>query len=399
MQNDKRDPVRRIRFLDRFEFKVVLIIVLTALCTASLVFMVMVLQSRQSTINAMRSQSQIIAGYTLGILDRDLFYTVTTEEDAKSPAFLAQSQQLDEMRRVSGLKYMYTMRVNEQGLMIYMVDGQPMDTADYCPFGTPVEADLLSDVWSAMNGHPVLASKVRDTGYGPVYTSFWPVFAGDGTVVGLLGLEYDAATLTKLDSNSLLVSLMVTLMLIVVMGVGSVIAFKQVSIPFRQELAYTDVLTGMNNRTAFEMDIKRVQAEGRHKNSSMIIFDLNDLKLVNDTYGHSRGDEYLKIAASLIQDCFWGYGEAYRIGGDEFAVLCIGQEEMVIYNVLSGNFEQYVEEAAAAIDGKFPHRWFSIAYGVAFYTPEQHASLRELYEDADAKMYQMKKNMKANARV
>ena len=54
---------------------------------------------------------------------------------------------------------------------------------------------------------------------------------------------------------------------------------------------------------------------------------------------------------------------------------------------------------AADLDAEFPKRWFSVAYGVSSYDPERHNNLRELYEEADARMYQMKNCMKATARA
>ena len=400
MKKDKGNSVSQIRLLDRFEFKVILIIALTALLTAALVFMVTALQARQSSLNAMRSQSQIIARYTLSSLNRNLFFTLHTDADARSLPFLSESRHLDEVRRISGLKYLYTLKVNDEGIMIYMIDGQPAGTEDYCPFGLPVEDALLPDIWKAMNeGVTVYADKVRDTGYGLVYTSFWPIQGEAGTTLGVLGLEYDAADLTQLDTQALWVSIMVTVVLMFAMSGGAILLFKRVSRPFRQELAYTDVLTGMDNRTAFELDLKRLQTEEKEMRATMVIFDLNDLKLVNDTYGHSRGDEYLRTAGHLIQTCFSSYGESYRIGGDEFAALCIGQSEGAIVGVLRNDFTARVDATAALLEAEFPKRWFSIAYGVSSYDPKRHNNLRELYEDADAKMYQMKNCMKATARA
>ncbi|MCM1121358.1 MAG: diguanylate cyclase [Eubacterium sp.] len=91
-----------------------------------------------------------------------------------------------------------------------------------------------------------------------------------------------------------------------------------------RKLAFTDELTGMPNRTAFREDLdKRMTADkstGEEKILPTVVymFDLNDLKKCNDTYGHDHGDQYIKMAADALKKTFAQEGKCYRIGGDEF---------------------------------------------------------------------------------
>ncbi|HEY6837125.1 MAG TPA: diguanylate cyclase [Geobacteraceae bacterium] len=81
-----------------------------------------------------------------------------------------------------------------------------------------------------------------------------------------------------------------------------------------------DVLTGLYNRSFFEEELERLQ-RGRHFPLSVIMADVDDLKVVNDSKGHSAGDELLVRAAILFKEAFRGEDIVARIGGDEFAVL------------------------------------------------------------------------------
>lgn len=83
-------------------------------------------------------------------------------------------------------------------------------------------------------------------------------------------------------------------------------------------LAYIDYLTNIYNRNALERDLSKRQEPG---NTYYFIADLNGLKLVNDTIGHSAGDKLLQGFARLLADAVGEDGRAYRQGGDEFAVL------------------------------------------------------------------------------
>lgn len=81
-----------------------------------------------------------------------------------------------------------------------------------------------------------------------------------------------------------------------------------------------DSLTGLYNRACFEEELRRLE-EGTHHPITLLICDVDGLKLINDTMGHDTGDTLLATAAQLIRQCFRGDDLMARIGGDEFAVL------------------------------------------------------------------------------
>lgn len=84
----------------------------------------------------------------------------------------------------------------------------------------------------------------------------------------------------------------------------------------RERLAYTDALTGLTNRAKYNKDLETLPASGW----SLLLIDIDNLKTVNDTFGHSAGDDLIAAVALRIADAAAPSG-AYRIGGDEFAVI------------------------------------------------------------------------------
>lgn len=94
--------------------------------------------------------------------------------------------------------------------------------------------------------------------------------------------------------------------------------------------AYIDYLTHIYNRNAFERDIAKLREDGE---GYYIIADLNGLKAVNDTIGHSAGDELLQGFARLLADTTGDQGRVYRQGGDEFAVLYSGDAEGLVHEL------------------------------------------------------------------
>lgn len=89
-------------------------------------------------------------------------------------------------------------------------------------------------------------------------------------------------------------------------------------------LSFHDVLTGLYNRNRYMSDV--VSLGARESSLGVVFMDVNDLKLVNDRYGHGRGDEALRICAAKMRATLEG-ADLYRIGGDEFVALAVDVEK------------------------------------------------------------------------
>ena len=90
-----------------------------------------------------------------------------------------------------------------------------------------------------------------------------------------------------------------------------------------QVAAFTDALTGLGNRRAFESDLESAfaQAERHQRHLSVLSLDLDGLKTLNDTEGHDRGDALLITVGHGLQAAFETLGRLYRLGGDEFSLI------------------------------------------------------------------------------
>lgn len=103
-----------------------------------------------------------------------------------------------------------------------------------------------------------------------------------------------------------------------------IIADQERKIRELEDLASTDVLTGLMNRrgldTFFEQELSRIR-RGHSPGALLVLIDLDRFKAINDTHGHQAGDACLKIVASHIMDSIRFTDAAARLGGDEFAIL------------------------------------------------------------------------------
>lgn len=170
--------------------------------------------------------------------------------------------------------------------------------------------------------------------------------------------------------------------------IGVIESFRDISERKQTEkqlkyLSLHDMLTGIYNRNYFEREMCRL-AEGRNLPVGVIICDLDDLKVINDTLGHTMGDVLIKATAKVINRQFRKDDIVARIGGDEFAVLLPGSDREVVENGLLR-----IKKAIKIHNAKNPERPLNISIGSAVSSSTQ-ANMNELFEEADNNMYREK---------
>jgi diguanylate cyclase (GGDEF)-like protein len=155
-------------------------------------------------------------------------------------------------------------------------------------------------------------------------------------------------------------------------------------------LALTDPLTGLGNHRHFQDRLHRELAHAADKSGpfTLCLLDIDDLKRINDRYGHPTGDKVLShIAARLRQN-----GEAFRLGGDEFALLLPGENAERAQAIATTIVDRI---ASVDLDGLGP---VTVSAGFASY-PEHGVERDELIRLADSALYWAKEHGKNRVRV
>jgi diguanylate cyclase (GGDEF)-like protein len=156
---------------------------------------------------------------------------------------------------------------------------------------------------------------------------------------------------------------------------------------FLRELQFKyDPQTGVKNRAAFEREMKRYLKNDIK--AAVVMFDLNNLKITNDRFGHEAGDNEIFYAAKIIQASFLGIGQTFRIGGDEFCVICREVNQETLDSVLAE-----LDHMLNIINQNRTSK-ITLAYGYAFYTQEQGTSIYSTLAQADKAMYTHKAKLK-----
>lgn len=163
-------------------------------------------------------------------------------------------------------------------------------------------------------------------------------------------------------------------------------------------MAYRDAMTGVKNKAAYEIsasklnDMIRMDAANAVE-FALVMFDCNDLKKINDSYGHEKGDVYLQTACKLICDVFI-HCPVFRVGGDEFVAL-LTEESYSMRDELLKAFDTLSE--AANQKAEDPWERICIAKGMAAYDPEADGNVENVLHRADELMYENKKLLKQKA--
>ena len=155
--------------------------------------------------------------------------------------------------------------------------------------------------------------------------------------------------------------------------------------------AATDSLTGLYNRRFFEgqCDKELNRALRYNQHLAIVMLDLHQFKEVNDRYGHPRGDALLRMAATTLRNSLRTSDYAFRIGGDEFALLLVqsdAEQAITLARRVRANFATATEPMQMALST-------GLDYGVAVY-PNDGDQKEVLIRVADERLYEMKRSQR-----
>ena len=154
-------------------------------------------------------------------------------------------------------------------------------------------------------------------------------------------------------------------------------------------LVYNDALTGAQSKFAYanmEDEIDKLIAANLIKEFSVVVFDINGLKYINDTYGHETGDRHI-IECYKIITSFYQNNKVYRFGGDEFVIVLTDED----YD----NRIELLEKFEKKIDENLENNLQVVSTGMSDYDPLVDNTYRAVFVRADKKMYERKNELKS----
>jgi len=154
-----------------------------------------------------------------------------------------------------------------------------------------------------------------------------------------------------------------------------------------------DPLTKLPNRALFDaqLDYSVSLAEELHSPVGLLLIDMNNLKLINDQFGHAVGDCAIRAIAKCLVNVFDRHGMVARVGGDEFAVVLMDSTDDLATRRLQHQFEDCLVQQSCAQENPSPS--IGASFGFARW-PDDGLSPGALYKRADQRMYENKRKHK-----
>ena len=392
-----------------------------------------------------------VADTAAASLDGDLLESLTKEDfKRKSSDFRAVYDLLTKIKNAqedSDIKYIYTVK-KDGSVFVFTVDPDPVEPGEY---GEPVVPTPSQQI--AWEGTSCVDKETYQDEWGSFYTAWSPVKNSAGNVVGLVAVDFVAdwydqqvkahtISVIIISGMSVIVGALMVFLLtrqlrrkIRVLNGEMLILSRNVEelsreigvrpgeelpddeddqeydtdsigdlsgkvrvmqsklkeyLDFVHEQAYTDAMTGVENKTAY---LEYVRELNRKINEGTVafaiaVFDVNGLKKTNDNFGHECGDYILTDAATLIREVF-SNGRIFRIGGDEFIAVLEGVSESEVNKRLD---RLQVVIADFNTNKKRYSMTLSFSGGGAVYRPGVDSDYKEVFKRADEAMYQNKAN-------
>ena len=160
---------------------------------------------------------------------------------------------------------------------------------------------------------------------------------------------------------------------------------------YLQKIANMDMLTEAMNRNAYEDMVKYLdEGDIKLRTTGVVLFDLDNLKVINDNFGHEKGDEALKLCYQCISQAFQNVKNCFRIGGDEFAYVYHSDEKDMIPERLKA-LELILKKTAETNKLEYP---LSMSAGYAYYQPDIDFDFKDIVRRSDTMLYRQKRRKK-----
>ncbi|MDR2570635.1 MAG: response regulator [Oscillospiraceae bacterium] len=198
------------------EIKIIIILLVTVLLLTTGLTIIKYNQYSNVIINQLKEDSINVHKFAEMELDERGFIDLNTIEEQETELYLALHSRLDEIRRIANIRYLYTAKLNEEGILIYVVDGLSKDDELFRNIGDLIEEEIIEPLMLCMADEIVLGNKILDTEWGVVYVAYFPFHDSAGNVIGAIGMEFDTENLNQTIITAILSTILFSIILAVV---------------------------------------------------------------------------------------------------------------------------------------------------------------------------------------
>ena len=304
-----------------------------------------------------------------------------TESLYGSDYYKTMSSLLEKIKTETGAKFIYTEKRLSDEEVAYILDAEEPENENHSSLGSREKiSELEKSAFTKTKGS--LSGAVIYEKWGKLFSAFAPIWnINTGKISGLVGVDFSPVYVEK--NIKKLKILIIIGFLGAILLTGAVIKMLFSLISMSRNLN-TDYMTKLYNRRCYDSSIKKAIEKG-HPFSLMVI-DIDNFKIVNDSFGHVAGDNALKEIADLIKKSTRNEDLCFRYGGDEFVVILPNtakeQAELIGEKIQSATL-------SCKLSTEGPNE-FSVSLSVGVAQWEDGMSPQDLTELADKAMYSSK---------
>lgn len=319
--------------------------------------------------------------------DKDTFCKIDSHDEFETELYKVNKEKLNVIRDATGVRYLYTAKRNDVGELIYVVDGLDYSASDFRYPGDLIEIEIQADLARALNGETVMPDRIIPTEWGKIFIAYLPIHGENDTVIGAVGIEFPADRQYHTYEMLKVISIISATIFSLISVAIAVYAFRRISNPNYRDLANTDRATQLKNRNSFDVEMDNINAKKVFVsgNLGVMSIDLDNLKKVNDLFGHARGDAYIKFVADVVLAQTDKNMVFYRVGGDEIVGIIKDYNEALVEEfakTLKNTVVDYSVDIGTSI---------SVSVGYAKFDPMLDTDLSATYKRADVFMYESKR--------
>ncbi len=238
---------KELKTITRSSYAVTAVILLAVLMIAGYTMMINRITCNNVLSNAVAENTKrtdIMYEGINSMLGREDFDEINDASDESSELYQTLQSKLNEIRNLNSTRYFYTAKRNENGELIYLVDGLEQGAADFRNPGDLIEEEMIPYIERALDGEYVYSQDIVDTTWGHIFTACYPITATDGSseIVGALCIETDMEdTYTFISQYSKRLTITAIIAIIIVLALLGCIflflrSFKKAEIRTEQQL-------------------------------------------------------------------------------------------------------------------------------------------------------------------
>jgi diguanylate cyclase (GGDEF)-like protein len=353
-----------------------IVLLVTVITVSGTVYVIVYTFSFRAIVDDMRQRADGIRGYVMSTIAEEDVLTVGSDYAATDDVRDRLMVTLHYLRNTVNLNQLYIARFDGSG---HLFTSLIPDKGDLLPAG-----QLLDDLTKSVEDVQLVTSNgLYRTARGHVFSAFWPVLDSNYDVIGVVCMEFNVDGIYESYRLTLFYSLGISLMVIVLLTVVAYLVLSKSTENIYKKLVYLDLLTGYENRMAFEQRLVACEEFVKKGDSiAIVVFYLLNLKMVNDTYGFETGDSFIKNTADVIAGHIGKPECVYRVGGEAFAAVLVGFSWSELQNIIES-----IKNDKREVIKDFP---FSCAVGMARLDRTGDISVKDVLDRAENAMLEDK---------